>query len=80
MTQLIEEKAFDDNFACNDVESRIKNEKDGTITITITHPTPISLALVMATPMAKFPTTAPRLLFPSIRAVPDHKDDVQPIF
>ena len=31
MTQLIEEKAFDDNFDCNDVELRIKNEKDGTI-------------------------------------------------
>ena len=45
-----------------------------------THPTPVSFALAMATPMAKLPTTAPKLLFPSIRAVPekdyyDHNDE-----
>ena len=37
--------------------------------LTVTQATPVSFALVMARFMAKLPTTAPRLLFPSTRAV-----------
>ena len=64
---------YDDISCCNSDDNGL------TWILNMTHPTPVSFAFAMATPMAKLPTTAPKLLFPSIRAVPINKD-VNPKF